>query len=101
MRSERRENNDTSNSSVILAIQEQNTIGKGIFACQYGNTKCLDNAGPNQLFNLFMLPIGHILQNSVISYHSYTDNTQVYGALSHIVSALKILPTGYAKNSYS
>lgn len=34
------------------------------------------------LFNLYMLPLGHIIQNNSISYHNYADDTQLYLALS-------------------
>jgi hypothetical protein len=34
------------------------------------------------LFNLYMLPLGQIIQNNLISYHSYADDTQIYLALS-------------------
>ena len=30
------------------------------------------------LFNLYMLPLGQILQNNNIDYHSYADDTQIY-----------------------
>lgn len=33
-------------------------------------------------FKLHMLPLGQILQNSNINYHSYADDTQVYVSLS-------------------
>ncbi|KAL2083495.1 hypothetical protein ACEWY4_021268 [Coilia grayii] len=34
------------------------------------------------LFNLYMLPLGQIIKNNSVNYHSYADNTQVYLALS-------------------
>ena len=34
------------------------------------------------LFNLYMLPLGQILKNNLISYHSYADDTQMYLALT-------------------
>ena len=34
------------------------------------------------LFNLYMLPLGHILKNNKIGYHNYADDTQIYIALS-------------------
>lgn len=34
------------------------------------------------LFSLYMLPLGQILQNSKVNYHSYADDTQIYLALS-------------------
>ena len=34
------------------------------------------------LFNLYMLPLGQILQNFNINYHSYADDTQIYVSLS-------------------
>ena len=34
------------------------------------------------LFNLYMLPLGHILKNNKIAYHNYADDTQIYIALS-------------------
>ena len=34
------------------------------------------------LFSLYMLPLGQILQNSNVDYHSYADDTQIYLALS-------------------
>ena len=33
------------------------------------------------LLSLYMLPLGHILQNSNANYHSYADDTQIYLAL--------------------
>jgi len=32
------------------------------------------------LFNLYMLPLGQIIQNNDINYHSYADDTQIYMA---------------------
>ena len=37
--------------------------------------------GPH-LFSLYMLPLGQILQNCNVDYHSYADDTQIYLALS-------------------
>ena len=34
------------------------------------------------LFNLYMLPLGQIIKNTQVSYHSYADDTQLYLALS-------------------
>ena len=34
------------------------------------------------LFNLYMLPLGQILKNNLISYHNYADDTQIYLALT-------------------
>uniref|UniRef100_A0A3B1J4V1 Reverse transcriptase domain-containing protein n=1 Tax=Astyanax mexicanus TaxID=7994 RepID=A0A3B1J4V1_ASTMX len=34
------------------------------------------------LFNLYMLPLGQMLQNNNINYHSYADDTQIYLSLS-------------------
>ncbi len=34
------------------------------------------------LFSVYMLPLGQILQNSNVNYHSYADDTQIYLALS-------------------
>ncbi|KAL2093106.1 hypothetical protein ACEWY4_010418 [Coilia grayii] len=34
------------------------------------------------LFNLYMLPLGQIIKNNSVNYHSYADDTQVYLALS-------------------
>lgn len=34
------------------------------------------------LFNLYMLPLGHILQIYSVAYQSYADDTQIYLALS-------------------
>ena len=34
------------------------------------------------LFNLYMLPLGHILKNNKIAYQNYADDTQIYIALS-------------------
>lgn len=34
------------------------------------------------LFSLYMLPLGQILQNFNVDYHSYADDTQIYLALS-------------------
>ena len=40
------------------------------------------------LFNLYMLPLGQILQNSV-NYHSYADDTQIYIALRLQMTAVQ------------
>lgn len=37
--------------------------------------------GP-MLFNLYLLPLGQILIEEIICYHSYADDTQMYPALS-------------------
>ena len=34
------------------------------------------------LFNFYMLPLGHIIHDNYVTYHSYTDETQVYLARS-------------------
>ncbi len=34
------------------------------------------------LFSLYMLPLGRIMRNNQIAYHSYADDTQIYLALS-------------------
>ncbi len=34
------------------------------------------------LFNLYMPPLGHILQNNNLAYHSYADDTQIYYTLT-------------------
>src|SRR4029434_2358198 len=35
------------------------------------------------LFNLYMLPLGQILKNNLIVYHSYAEDTLIYLALTH------------------
>lgn len=44
------------------------------------------------LFNLDMLPLGQILQNNNIDYHSYVDDTWIYLALSPDDFSPKSLP---------
>ncbi|KAF7650764.1 hypothetical protein LDENG_00121070 [Lucifuga dentata] len=34
------------------------------------------------LFNLYMFPLAHILQNNKVSYHNYVDDTQIHIAIS-------------------
>ena len=39
------------------------------------------------LFNLYMLPLGQILQNFKINYHSYADDTQLYVSRHQMTAA--------------
>jgi len=50
------------------------------------------------LFNLYMLPLGQIIKNNHISFHSYADDTQIYLALSPMtMTPLNLFATALSK----